>query len=162
MTMTQAVSDERLREIVQKIVDDAELRVVTMKPTYDAVDLGVALLRPLLALRSATPEPVAWQRRLWNTQNATDWGPWKECTVHQAEFAQKFGRVEDYPEYLKAEARPLHAAPTSTEAGREISGALRVCPERDALCPHGMSCPYSHGYRCDMEGSRAAINKGGE
>lgn len=25
---------------------------------------------------------------------------------------------------------------------------IRVCPERDARCPHGMSCPYVDGYRC--------------
>lgn len=33
-----------LREIVQKIVDDAFSRFVAMKPSYDSVDLGVALL----------------------------------------------------------------------------------------------------------------------
>lgn len=34
---------------------------------------------------------------------------------------------------------------------------IRVCPERDASCPHGMSCPFTRGrYSCDMEGSRAA------
>lgn len=27
---------------------------------------------------------------------------------------------------------------------------IRVCPERDAACPHGLSCPYSKDrYECD-------------
>lgn len=27
---------------------------------------------------------------------------------------------------------------------------IRVCPERDARCPHGLDCPYSiDRYRCD-------------
>lgn len=26
---------------------------------------------------------------------------------------------------------------------------LRICPERDAICPHGMDCPYSRDrYTC--------------
>lgn len=35
---------------------------------------------------------------------------------------------------------------------------LRVCPMRDAICPHGFSCPYVgdgyHGYPC-KDGWRA-------
>lgn len=30
------------------------------------------------------------------------------------------------------------------------SGTLRVCPMRDATCPHGMSCPYVDGYTCKL------------
>ena len=28
---------------------------------------------------------------------------------------------------------------------------IRVCPERDAACPHGLSCPYTiDRYQCDL------------
>jgi len=27
---------------------------------------------------------------------------------------------------------------------------IRVCPQRDAVCPHGMSCPYTKSrYECE-------------
>jgi hypothetical protein len=30
---------------------------------------------------------------------------------------------------------------------------VRVCPERDAICPHGMACPYWRDrYSCESEG----------
>lgn len=37
-------------------------------------------------------------------------------------------------------------------------GTVRVCPERDARCPHGPDCPYwiDRG-SCDMAASRAAL-----
>lgn len=35
--------------------------------------------------------------------------------------------------------------------------AIRVCPERDAVCPHGLGCPFADGWRCDIEASRAAL-----
>lgn len=38
-------------------------------------------------------------------------------------------------------------------------GMIRVCPERDAICPHGMACPYSRDYECDMKGSRAELDR---
>lgn len=25
---------------------------------------------------------------------------------------------------------------------------IRVCPERDAECPHGIDCPFAEGYHC--------------
>lgn len=62
---------------------------------------------------AAATEPVAWQRRLMNTEQtinnvaAGTWGDWKECTPDQAMFALRWGRVEGFPAYLKAEARPL-------------------------------------------------------
>lgn len=35
---------------------------------------------------------------------------------------------------------------------------IRICPERDAACPHGVACPYSTDrHRCDLAASRAAI-----
>lgn len=37
----------------------------------------------------------------------------------------------------------------------EYSMAVRVCPERDGRCPHGMDCPFTRDrYTCDMNGSR--------
>jgi len=40
----------------------------------------------------------------------------------------------------------------------ELSGAIRVCPERDGRCPHGMACPYSiDRYHCNLEASRRAL-----
>lgn len=39
-------------------------------------------------------------------------------------------------------------------------GAIRICPERDSPCPHGMSCPYTDGrWMCDIEASRAALTR---
>ena len=35
---------------------------------------------------------------------------------------------------------------------------LRICPERDALCPHGAACPYSiDKYYCDLHSSHVAL-----
>jgi len=35
---------------------------------------------------------------------------------------------------------------------------IRVCPERDSRCPHGIECPFSADrYGCDMDGSRKAL-----
>lgn len=32
---------------------------------------------------------------------------------------------------------------------------IRVCPKRDAICPHGMSCPYViDRYECKEEPKR--------
>jgi hypothetical protein len=44
---------------------------------------------------------------------------------------------------------------------KEALGTIRVCPERDAICPHGLYCPYNRGWSCDMEASRAALRKSG-
>jgi hypothetical protein len=35
-----------------------------------------------------------------------------------------------------------------TPAPAHEPGTIRVCPMRDAICPHGMSCPYTDGYDC--------------
>lgn len=33
---------------------------------------------------------------------------------------------------------------------------IRVCPKRDAICPHGMNCPYTvDRYTCKPEPERA-------
>lgn len=38
-------------------------------------------------------------------------------------------------------------------------GAIRVCPERDGRCPHGMDCPFTiDRYTCDIASSRAALS----
>jgi len=44
MTKPEAVTQEA-REIAQKIVDDASLRWACLKPLYDSVDLGDALIK---------------------------------------------------------------------------------------------------------------------
>ena len=37
--------------------------------------------------------------------------------------------------------------------------AVRVCPERDARCPHGMNCPFAVSrYQCDIAASRTALS----
>jgi len=37
-------------------------------------------------------------------------------------------------------------------------GAIRICPERDAPCPHGSACPYNHDrYHCSLAASRANL-----
>jgi len=40
---------------------------------------------------------------------------------------------------------------------------IRVCPKRDAICPHGLACPYSiDRYECKPEplkGDAAALAK---
>ncbi len=49
---------------------------------------------------------------------------------------------------------------------------LRVCPRRDAICPHGMECPYTiDAYSCrserpmkapEQEPRRVALKEQGE
>jgi hypothetical protein len=40
--------------------------------------------------------------------------------------------------------------------------AIRVCPERDARCPHGIDCPFWIDLgSCDMEASRKALTSSG-
>lgn len=67
------------------------------------------------------------------------------------------GSVQVYPE-AALEAAPvrhlsLNEQNTMREAWRNSTTpsdipVKRVCPERDATCPHGMECPYADGYRC--------------
>ena len=38
---------------------------------------------------------------------------------------------------------------------------IRVCPMRDAICPHGPGCLYNTGHDCDMEASRAVAGSAG-
>ena len=54
------------KEIAEKIVDDTSSRVVCMKPLYDSVDLGEALIRQAIA---ATREEDAriFDRDNWPT-----------------------------------------------------------------------------------------------
>lgn len=48
--------------------------------------------------------------------------------------------------------------PDGRDAGLEEAGGIRICPERDGRCPHGMSCPYTDGrYHCDIEASHRAL-----
>lgn len=47
--------------------------------------------------------------------------------------------------------------PAASEGEQEVAGAVRVCPVRDAICPHGMDCLYNDGMDCDMEASRADL-----
>jgi hypothetical protein len=43
----------------------------------------------------------------------------------------------------------------------EMYAAIRICPERDGPCPHGMSCAFTvDRYHCDIAGSRAALKSG--
>lgn len=38
---------------------------------------------------------------------------------------------------------------------------IRICPERDGLCPAGMSCPYSKDrYTCRKGWSQAGLKDG--
>ena len=47
---------------------------------------------------------------------------------------------------------------TELLASEAEAGTIRVCPERDGRCPHGIDCPYAiDRYRCDMEASRASL-----
>lgn len=54
------------------------------------------------------------------------------------------------------------ASSTGKEAPAHEPGTIRVCPMRDAICPHGISCPFVgdgyHGYPCKdgWSSSRAA------
>ena len=51
------------------------------------------------------------------------------------------------------------ATRTSTPAPKEPPhDTIRVCPERDGRCPHGISCPFwIDRYHCDMAASRTAL-----
>ena len=41
----------------------------------------------------------------------------------------------------------LKAHEAKRTAGTDY-GTVRVCPLRDATCPHGMACPYTDGWNC--------------
>ncbi len=50
----------------------------------------------------------------------------------------------------------------SSEGDRDVKATiseipLRICPIRDAVCPHGLDCPYSKDWDCDIKASRAAL-----
>ncbi|MFM2005155.1 MAG: hypothetical protein RLZZ09_810 [Pseudomonadota bacterium] len=46
----------------------------------------------------------------------------------------------------------------SVEPSSKASGGIRICPERDGQCPHGMNCQFwKDRYTCDLAGSRAMI-----
>lgn len=74
-------------------------------------------------------EAVGWQRRLKkedaNGCPAGTWSAWKECSAEQASYALEYGTVDGFPDYLKAEARPIYAAPTSerVQALADLEGA---------------------------------------
>jgi hypothetical protein len=45
-----------------------------------------------------------------------------------------------------------------TDEAEVERATVRVCPERDGRCPHGVSCPFAiDRYRCDIAASRAAL-----
>lgn len=56
---------------------------------------------------------------------------------------------------------PLYAAPHPSPVSEEGTAkpvGMRVCPERDSLCPHGHDCAFSiDRYHCNMVGSRDAL-----
>ncbi len=68
---------------------------------------------------------------------------------------------------LEAASRSALTSPASGErdAVIEAQPSIRICPERDGPCPHGMECPYNRDrYHCSLAASRAAIrsrNPGG-
>ena len=53
------------------------------------------------------------------------------------------------------EARAILASKEKGKLGP--GGEMRVCPPRDAICPHGFYCPFNKGWNCDMEASRAIL-----
>jgi hypothetical protein len=44
----------KAREIAEKIAADARMRLISMKPEYDTIDMGEALI--LAAIQSAAPD----------------------------------------------------------------------------------------------------------
>lgn len=53
----------------------------------------------------------------------------------------------------------VHPAEVTGADRRTAAAIVRICPERDTYCPHGVSCAFTRGrYRCDIDGSRAALN----
>ncbi len=51
----------------------------------------------------------------------------------------------------------MEAAAIARGESREM---IRVCPKRDAICPHGMECPYTvDRYTCKKEPPPQTQNK---
>lgn len=100
---------------------------------------------------SEAEEPVAWgplftYQRTFDaiaaavTPNAVGLG------ISVKKFIEAFGPV--------AAPQP---SPVSEEGTAKPVG-MRVCPERDSLCPHGHDCAFSiDRYHCNMVGSRDAL-----
>lgn len=71
-----------------------------------------------------------------------------------------YGKMERMRAALEAALNP-GAMNTEAHHGEPQFG-IRICPERDGPCPHGMACPYTNDrWRCDMDASRAAISPRG-
>lgn len=85
-------------------------------------------------------QPVAWRWR-WTKDGAWHVGNHPMTAQH-------------------GDCQPLYTAqPQASREAREPA-TIRVCPERDARCPHGLDCQFwiDRG-SCDMEGSRRALQR---
>ncbi len=55
---------------------------------------------------------------------------------------------------------PATDHPKRVKSDLEEAGYIRICPERDGRCPHGVGCPYPKDrYGCDIEASRKALRR---
>lgn len=131
----------------------------------------------LTGLEGVTPGPWTWgmkyvcrredskYTRLFGTPNdeqALEGSQWETDAAHIARCSpDNIRALLDTITSLKEENERLRAAlafadgetakvETLLEPHMSWNDAftMRVCPMRDATCPHGMSCPYVDGYNC--------------
>lgn len=75
-----------------------------------------------------------------------------------------FGLPQDHNKRMRAALDAALTAPAGDGVPGMVlvPGTLRVCPMRDAICPHGLNCPYADSYDCKPGWeSRPAASVGG-
>ena len=90
-----------------------------------------------------------------------DWGSARVDPTHRGTYPNNIGMTDLCPHCLKLvheavgnaleQGRDLEFALSAADVPAKVAepyGTLRVCPKRDAICPHGLGCPYVDGYWC--------------
>jgi hypothetical protein len=73
---------------------------------------------------------------------------WIEWFVKRISAGRSRGSLRTR-EALRIVLALARAQAAAQEAPTTNSGAVRVCPDRDAVCPYGMECPYAvDRYEC--------------
>lgn len=113
-------------------------------------------------------EPVAWQRRIRNTEVAADhpfaqWSKWKEVDLEKVTYAQKVGGVAGFPEFA-AEVRPLYTAPPAIGLTKEeIAQAVFRADPKMAMPTRNERLAFEHGKQIAADAilSRLPASPGG-